>query len=139
MAPIPKKKSRELVFQIIYSRDFNDSLESYEIFSILDHCMISKKDMKEAQARASKVSIYCTEIDERIAQCSPEYDFSRISHIEKNILRLGTYEMVYDDETPPKVAISEAIRLARKYGTPEGGSFVNAILDAIYIGKKSVS
>lgn len=139
MAQIPKKKFREMVFQIIYSQDFNDSIEPKGIFSMLDQCMISKKNMREAQERASKIAIHLKEIDEKIAQFSPEYDFSRISHVEKNILRLGIYEMIHDDDIPPKVAIAEAIRLARKYGTPEGGSFVNAVLDAIYVGKEHVS
>jgi transcription antitermination protein NusB len=48
------------------------------------------------------------------------------------VLRLALYEMLHDDQIPPKVAIAEAIRLSRKFSTPESSSFINAILDAIY-------
>ena len=131
MAGLPQKKFRDMVFQIIYSQDFNQSYEPIAIFSMLNKCFISKKHMKEAESRAAVVTRHFEEIDRMIAQFSSEYDFNRISNVEKNILRLAIYEMNHDEEIPPKVAISEAVRLARKYGSPEGGTFVNAILDAI--------
>ena len=77
------------------------------------------------------------EIDQSITTHSKEYEFDRIPRVEKNLIRLGVFEMKYSKETPPKVAISEAIRLARKFATHESAKFVNAILDAIY--KESTS
>jgi N utilization substance protein B len=71
-------------------------------------------------------------IDEKITSLSPDYSFARISRVEKTILRLGVYEILFDDLIPPLVAISEAIRLTRKFGTPESARFVNAILDRVY-------
>ncbi|MCK4934017.1 MAG: transcription antitermination factor NusB [Simkaniaceae bacterium] len=128
---MPKQKFREIVFQLIYSLDFNELEDSNQLFSILDKCHVSKKNMLAARERADQLKVHQIEIDELIAKFSPEYDFSRISEVEKNILRLGTFEMMYDTAIPPKVAITEAVRLSRKYGSPEGGNFVNAILDAL--------
>nr|NGX48373.1 hypothetical protein [Chlamydiota bacterium] len=65
------------------------------------------------------------------------YELERISRIERSILRLGLYELLYTD-LPDKVAITEAIRLTRKFATAEGGAFVNALLDAIYKDRDEV-
>lgn len=66
-----------------------------------------------------------------ITEHSTSYEFERIPRIERNVLRLGVYEIMYDSDIPPKVAIAEAIRLTRKFATPESATFVNAILDSI--------
>ena len=87
---------------------------------------------KKKQLRKEKVEKRISGLDEQIGKASIEYAFDRIQVVERNILRLGLYEILFDDEVPPKVAISEAIRLARKFGTPEAASFINAILDNIY-------
>ncbi|HSX14156.1 MAG TPA: transcription antitermination factor NusB, partial [Chlamydiales bacterium] len=67
-----------------------------------------------------------SEIDEKISLYSTDYAFERISLVEKTILRLGIFEL---ERLPPPIAIAEAIRLTRKFGTPESAQFVNAILD----------
>ncbi len=69
-------------------------------------------------------------LDAKIAAASQEYALDRISKVERNVLRLGVFEL--QSELPPKVALSEAIRLCRKFGSPEGADFVNAVLDQIY-------
>jgi N utilization substance protein B len=72
-----------------------------------------------------------------IAETSKEYELNRIPRVERNLLRLGAYEICYSD-VPPKVAINEAVRLTKKFATDESGNFINAILDAIF-KKKSES
>ena len=68
-----------------------------------------------------------------IAKTSHAYEFERIQTVERNILRLAVFEIFFDNGTvPPKVALAEAMRLARKFSTYESTSFINAILDAIY-------
>ena len=64
------------------------------------------------------------------------YDIDRIHSVERNVLRLGIYELFFDPEIPPKVAIAEAIRMSKKFGTPESVSYVNAIMDNIYKRKQ---
>jgi len=73
-----------------------------------------------------------TDIDLRLGQVSKSYDFSRIQTVEKNILRLGVYEAIFEKTVPPAVIMSEAVRLAKKFATPESAAFVNALLDAAY-------
>src|SRR5947209_11981748 len=71
------------------------------------------------------------EIDERIRRFCENYEFRRISAVDRNVLRLVIYEMLYRDDIPPVVSINEAIELAKAYGGADSGRFVNGILDRI--------
>ncbi len=92
---------------------------------------IPKKTVTAAQEMKEKIMQERPEIDQKIKGASENYAFERITRVELNVLRLALYEFL-KDALPPKVAISEAVRLARKYGGKEGAAFVNAILDKIY-------
>ncbi len=72
------------------------------------------------------------EIDESITQFAPEWPLEQITTVDRNILRIGIYELKYADEIPPKVAINEAIELAKTFGGESSGKFVNGVLGAIY-------
>lgn len=127
-----QKKFREIIFQMLYSRDFNDESDAKVLISMLDQFLVTRKVVYQAFEKVEKVFGMLDAIDPLISKFSKDYDFKRISRVERNILRLGVYELKFEEEIPPKVAITEAIRLSRKFGTPEGGSFVNAVLDAIF-------
>ena len=70
-------------------------------------------------------------IDEKISRYTANYELRRISAVDRNILRLAVYEMLYAEDVPPIVAINEAIDIAKKYGTEESGKFVNGVLDRV--------
>jgi len=72
------------------------------------------------------------EIDRLISQYAPQWPIEQITIIDRNILRIGIYELKYDTGVPPKVAINEAIELAKNFGGPSSGKFVNGVLGAIY-------
>ena len=103
---------------------------------MMEQLSVTKKTMFAAKKKWSLIVAHLSEIDEKIEKLSSSYDFSRISRVEKNILRLGVYELSYETSLPPKVVIAEAIRLARKFSTPEGASFVNALLDTLLQGEE---
>ncbi|MCB1110623.1 MAG: transcription antitermination factor NusB [Chlamydiia bacterium] len=134
---VPQRKFREIVFQMIYSRDLNEEADAKVLTSLLDQFVVTRKVLHHAYAKVEKIFASLNDIDPLISKFSKDYDFKRISRVERNILRLGVYELKYEGEVPPKVAIAEAIRLSRKFGTPEGGAFVNAILDAIFQSEDS--
>jgi N utilization substance protein B len=71
------------------------------------------------------------EIDDRIRRYCDNYEFHRISAVDRNVLRLAIYEMLYRDDIPPVVSINEAIELAKTFGGPDSGRFVNGILDRV--------
>jgi len=72
------------------------------------------------------------EIDRMIGERTVGWRFERLALIDRNILRLGVYELLYLDEVPPEVAMDEAVELAKKFGTEQARSFVNGILDRIW-------
>src|SRR3972149_460806 len=72
-------------------------------------------------------------IDDIINRYSEHWRLSRMSTIDRNILRMAIYELVYLRDIPPPVTINEAVELAKKYGTEESGAFVNGILDRIRV------
>lgn len=74
------------------------------------------------------------EIDNIIAKAAPEWPIEQISIVDRNVLRIGLYELLFADrkEVPPKVAINEAIEVAKNYGGPNSGKFINGVLGTVY-------
>jgi N utilization substance protein B len=77
------------------------------------------------------VSAHQEELDSLIARYSEHWRLERMVAVDRSLLRLSTYELLYQPEIPPKVVLNEAVELAKRYGTEESGAFVNAILDRI--------
>ena len=71
-------------------------------------------------------------IDTLIAQVTEHWDLERMAVVDRNILRLAVYELLWSAEVPPKVAINEAIEIAKKFGTQESSRFINGILDRVH-------
>lgn len=134
---ISPQKQREVVFLLIYSADFGSCDEGDMTRLLMHELAVAKSVLRKAHEEKGKVQEKLQEIDALIASCSQAYDFKRIPRIERNILRLAVYELLYSATVPPKVAIAEAIRLSRKFATPESATFVNAILDAVYTASKN--
>ena len=93
----------------------------------------------EAQVRAFSdplihgVIEHRAELDERIQQYAKNWELHRMAAVDRNILRLAIYEMLYRDDIPPVVSINEAVDVAKKFSTQDSGKFVNGILDKIKI------
>ena len=129
---IPKQKFREIVFEMLYSYDISQAAAEDMMPLLMAELSVSKDAVQEAQGNFHQVLAKQSEIDALITKATQSYAFERIQSIERNVLRLGVYELLFDPSIPPKVAIAEAIRLTRKFGTPESAAFVNAVLDHIY-------
>ena len=71
------------------------------------------------------------ELDEHIKKHARNWDITRMAVVDRNVLRLGIYEMLYRDDIPPVVSINEAVDIAKKFSTEESGKFVNGILDKV--------
>jgi transcription antitermination protein NusB len=129
---LPPQKFREIVFLLLYRNDFIVDELDETILLIMDNLKVTKRSVLEAQAKVMQIAAHLEQIDEKISKGSTEYSFERISSVEKTILRLGLYEILYDTSLEPKIAFAEAIRLTRKFGSPESANFVNAVLDSVY-------
>ena len=72
------------------------------------------------------------EIDKYITKYATEWPLDQITVVDRNILRIGVYELIFNDDIPSKVAINEAIEIAKTFGSESSGKFVNGVLGAIY-------
>jgi len=129
---LPIKKFREVVFLLLYSTDMSDAESSDMIEMLSKELKISKSHIRKAYDQMILVKAKQAEIDALVAAETVSYEFKRIHTVERNILRLGLYELLHNDEIPPKVAITEAMRLGKKFGTPASVAFINAIMDHLY-------
>lgn len=136
---LPPQKFREIVFQILFSKDFGAEEPQEMVALLMKELKVTKKVMLDAYTRMEAVFQNIEEIDQKISSHSPDYVFERISRTERSILRLGTFELLFDPSIPPKVAIAEAIRICRKFGSPQSAQFVNAVLDSVFTHVKAAA
>ena len=129
---LPQQKFRELVLLLLYSNDIGGLSEEELSLLVMDTLKVTKKTVREAGIKVEILLQKKDLLDKEIEKVSSSYTLDRIQRIEKNILRLAIYEMLFADQVPEKVAICEAMRLARKFSTKEASLFVNALLDNIY-------
>lgn len=136
------QKTREYLFQLLYSWDLNpDPLSETHpddwAKTMQTELRLSAKELAALKTRASAIIEHYPTLDPLLAaQSSEAYEFSRIQSVEKTVLRLALYEIMIEKIIPPKVSIAEAIRLSRKFSTAESAHFINAILDALYKKQK---
>ena len=137
--PLSNHKFREIVLQLLFSHDFSQLDEKETAAMLMQQLAVPHSALRNAQARVEKVAALFPELDRQVAALAHDYEYNRIPRMERAILRLGLFELAHDPEIPPKVAIAEAIRLARKFVTPEASAFVNAVLDKALSEKISSS
>ena len=123
--------ARRAALQYHFWRDLHggDGPETIEEFWEL--CPAKNNVQLFAQPLIEGMLAHLPEIDERITRYCENYEFRRISAVDRNVLRLGIFEMFYRDDIPPVVSINEAIELAKEFGGPDSGRFVNGILDRV--------
>lgn len=122
--------------QSLYQWDFKDK-PTAAIPAIIDQVMLEFgagiDDTKEYVTKTvAGILDNIKEIDALIKKYAPNWPVDEMSIVDRNILRLGVFELKLSDHIPPKVAINEAIELAKSYGGPSSGKFVNGILGAMY-------
>jgi transcription antitermination protein NusB len=128
---IPRRKSREFALQVLYQLDITRQDAIKTIAQFRDH--FPKKEKKDGFAERIVLGVleHSQEINRLIEQYSENWRFDRMSIIDRNILRMATFELLYCEDIPPKVTLNEAIELGKRYGSEDSGSFINGILDQI--------
>jgi len=129
--------SRSVAMQSLYEWDFSgrDSFRIDEIVARNINEFAPGLDSIEFIRRLVKGVIDNLEkLDKIIAKSAPEWPIEQITIVDRNILRLGLYELLFGDrkEVPPKVAINEAIELAKSFGGESSGKFINGVLGTVY-------
>lgn len=129
--------SRSIAMQSLYQWDFNKEKDSKidEIIGInIREFGPGMKDDSFVQTLVHGVLEKRKTIDPIIEKCAPEWPIEQITIVDRNVLRLGIFELMFGkyDEVPPKVAINEAIELAKAFGGESSGRFVNGVLGTVY-------
>lgn len=119
-----RRAAREKAFQILFQMDINDTEPKQAIEYALEE-PISDSFLEQL---VYGVTEHREEIDKRIAANLEKWSFQRVASVEKTILRIAAYEMDFVEEVPAKVAINEAIEIAKLYGDEKSGKFVNGVL-----------
>jgi N utilization substance protein B len=113
-------------------------LDPPEALDIFWQNVSASGQVKEFAARIVEgVHQHREEIDQLIRKYSEHWRLERINRVDKNILRMGVFELLHCDDIPAKVALNEAIDIGKKFGTEESGAFINGILDRISKTEKS--
>ena len=129
--------SRSIVMQTLYEWDFNNRNDS-KIDEILERNLEEfgpgLEDSQFVHVLLKGVLENKEKIDEIIVKTAPEWPLEQINLVDRNVLRIGIYELLLGnrEEVPPKVAINEAIELAKSFGGETSGKFVNGVLGTIY-------
>jgi transcription antitermination factor NusB len=126
-----RTQSRELALQILYQIDLRGDEAREEIEADLAPGTLDPEVLSFARELLQGFQEHRTEIDLKIGEVAKNWQLKRMAAIDRNILRLATYELLYRRDIPPLVAINEAIEIAKKYSTKNSGPFVNGILDNI--------
>lgn len=132
-----RRKSREVALQMLYQLEMTGQAP-HEVIDLFYELAAEEEDRKAGVAMSARpfaerivngVYLHRDEIDRMIVEASENWRLERMSIIDRNVLRIAVFEMLYCLEIPPKVSINEAIDLGKTFGSPDSGSFINGILD----------
>jgi len=133
-----RRKGRAFALMILYELEFRPGDAERVLKEFWqDHPQQSGEIQAFADSLVRGTLEHASEIDRLIASNAAHWSLARIALVERNILRLAAFELLYCHDIPEKVAINEAIELAKLYGSQESGAFVNGILDQIRLHLRS--
>lgn len=124
-----RRQIREQVFKMLFAVDFHDAEELQTQEGLFDDDLTSsEKERDYILERYRNIIEKIGEIDEMINSVSEGWKTRRMAKVDLTLLRLAVYEMKYDEDIPVKVAINEAVELAKQYGTDDSPAFINGVL-----------
>jgi transcription antitermination protein NusB len=132
-----RRRGRELALQALYQMDVTGGKPVAEAADLWRHFDEPGSAPAPDEARAFATELVCgvlearERVDDLITRAAEHWRLERLSQIDRNILRIGVYELLCRRDVPASVAIDEAIEIAKRFGTDESGTFVNGILDNV--------
>ncbi len=126
-----RSRARELALQFLYQLDLRGEDLLPEAREFIRGEEKDVEASKFAQRLVEGTFEHRIEIDKMIQDVAQNWNISRMAVVDRNVLRLATFELLHCDDIPPKVAINEAIELGKRYSTSNSGAFINGILDKI--------
>ena len=126
-----RRRARAVALQGLYEIDFTQHSAEYAL-----GCRFKERALPESATAfafhlVEGVVDYKSQLDEVMAELAPEWPVKQIAVVDRNILRIAIYELLFDSDTPPKVAINEAVELAKMFGSDSSPRFVNGVLGSL--------
>ena len=132
-----RTKAREYALQILYQLDVTGDDADFTLLNFFESTPNIKPEEKNfACAIVKGVRANIKIIDDVIAKYADNWDIKRMAYVDRNVLRLSIFELLFTADTPTKVCINEGIELAKRFGDTDSGRFVNGILDKISKAEK---
>jgi N utilization substance protein B len=126
-----RRDAREAAVQYLYQREVHGDESDSSLEEFYQMRGLSPSGRRFCDELLQGWMGHRTEIDETIRSHSTNFDFKRLSAVDRNVLRIACHEILFCPDTPAPVAINEAIEIAKKYSTEDSGKFVNGVLDSI--------
>jgi N utilization substance protein B len=127
---IRRSRAREVALQVLYEDDLNPAETADRIEQFIESRLRSTELRTFARSLVDGVRRNRAELDAMLAQIAVNWSLERMAAADRNLLRMSAYEILYTD-TPDRVAINEAVELAKRYGARHSPQFVNGILDKL--------
>ena len=128
-----RTQARECALKILYQKDVRGTTVELLFEQFWQEEEAAEQEVRDFTRRlVFGIERNLAEIDGKISQYATNWQLKRMAIIDRNILRLGVFELLHTEDIPPKVTINEAVELAKKYGDLESSKFVNGILDKIH-------
>ena len=129
MEESPRRQARELVLKGLYACEIEENVPDDIVRDLIESAELPERQIEFARNYFLLVRKYQVWADEIVQSLSEHWEIKRITSLDLIILRMAVVELKYMPDTPVKVALNEAIELAKKYSTGESPSFINGILD----------
>ena len=126
-----RRKSRELALQALYQSEITQEDTIHILPRLVEEFSPDEGRDEFAERIVMGVREHSQKIDRLIVQYSKNWRLDRMPIIDRSILRMAIYELLYCEDIPPKVTLNEAIDLGKRYGTEDSGSFINGVLDRV--------
>ena len=125
-----RRELRENIFKMLFRVEFHDENEMNDQLTLFEEQLegLKEADLSYIKEKTKEVILHLREIDAKINEKSTGWKTSRMGKVDLSIMRLAVYEILFDEEIPEKVAINEAVELAKRFGTDESPAFINGVL-----------
>jgi N utilization substance protein B len=127
-----RSRAREVALQLLFQRDLNPHVSRTAIEQFVrDRLPRDAPLVPFCLSLYDGVELLRADIDKYLAAAAENWRVARMANVDRNVLRMGAFELLYTPETPPQVVLDEAIELARRFGSADSPAFVNGVLDRI--------
>jgi transcription antitermination factor NusB len=127
-----RSQAREAALKALYQVDVRPDLTDAEVEEVLQKESRSEDALAFARELVTGTRAHVAEIDREVETVAHNWNIKRMAVIDRNLIRMGAFELIHRTDVPPAVAINEAVVMAKKFSTKDSGSFVNGILDKIH-------